>query len=356
MEARPDEPMVVNFLLEDTPLFGGVKVVLRQADLLENAGFNARIVSPGDRPDWYPLQAEFVKVGDLSTESIPPADVQVATYWTTIAPALGAHGSALHYCQGFEGIYTHNVKEHEAIVTAYGSKLPAITVSPHLTELVQTRFRRPARTVLQPLEEIFGASRAKQAETSNVPRILLMSPFEIDWKGVATGLDALSILRHQGIPFELVRISQWPRTAEEVSKYPDAEFHCHLTTDRVAAVMQTCDLLIAPSWEQEGFGLPALEAMAAGLNVVASDISCYRASLGTAASLVPWNDPGAFAGAIAELLDDQELRQSQRDLGKQIAERYSESEVTGQMGHALEWVANGEWAAEWETLNSVAVQ
>jgi glycosyltransferase involved in cell wall biosynthesis len=53
----------------------------------------------------------------------------------------------------------------------------------------------------------------------------------------------------------------------------------------------------------EGLGLPLLEAMAAGVPVVASDIPVFREIAGDAAVLVPPEDPRAWAAAIMRLAE-----------------------------------------------------
>lgn len=50
----------------------------------------------------------------------------------------------------------------------------------------------------------------------------------------------------------------------------------------------------------EGFGLPALEAMAARIPVVASAIGAFEEVCGGAATLVPARDPAAWAAALTE--------------------------------------------------------
>ena len=58
----------------------------------------------------------------------------------------------------------------------------------------------------------------------------------------------------------------------------------------------------------EGFGFPPLQAMAAGVPVVATRAGALPEVLGDAAALVPVGDPEALAGALGRLLDSGELR------------------------------------------------
>jgi glycosyltransferase involved in cell wall biosynthesis len=73
----------------------------------------------------------------------------------------------------------------------------------------------------------------------------------------------------------------------------------------------------------EGFGLPVLEAMAAGAPVVASDIAPIREVAGAAAVLVPPGDAGAWAGAIEALLADGQRRAEMAEQGRRRAELFS---------------------------------
>ena len=50
--------------------------------------------------------------------------------------------------------------------------------------------------------------------------------------------------------------------------------------------------------------LPALEALACGTPVVASDLPAHREVLGDQAELTPSSDPAALAAALARVLDD----------------------------------------------------
>ena len=73
-------------------------------------------------------------------------------------------------------------------------------------------------------------------------------------------------------------------------------------------------MLVIPSLE-EGFGLPALEAMAVGLPVIASRRGALPEVVGDAGVLVDAEDDVAFAAAIDALLADPQRRATHADLG-----------------------------------------
>jgi glycosyltransferase involved in cell wall biosynthesis len=74
---------------------------------------------------------------------------------------------------------------------------------------------------------------------------------------------------------------------------------------------------------QEGFGLPVLEAMAAGAPVVTSNVSSLPEVAGDAALLVDPRDVRAIAAGIERVLTDPELGRRLRESGRERAGEFS---------------------------------
>jgi glycosyltransferase involved in cell wall biosynthesis len=73
----------------------------------------------------------------------------------------------------------------------------------------------------------------------------------------------------------------------------------------------------------EGFGLPVLEAMAAGTPVLTSDVSSLPEVAGDAALLVDPEDAGAIGDALTRLVEDRELADRLRRQGRLRASHYT---------------------------------
>jgi len=97
--------MNIAYLLESTGLFGGVKVVLQQADALARRGHRVTVVSPEPAPEWFRLaRARFERSAFRDSAGFAEADVRVATFYRTVPVALeNARGPVFHLSQGYEG-------------------------------------------------------------------------------------------------------------------------------------------------------------------------------------------------------------------------------------------------------------
>jgi phosphatidylinositol alpha-mannosyltransferase len=84
------------------------------------------------------------------------------------------------------------------------------------------------------------------------------------------------------------------------------------------------NVFVAPATGQESFGYVLVEAMAAGLPVVASDIAGYREVVRTGLEglLVPPGDPPRLAEAIARVLSDPALAARLSEAGRARAQEF----------------------------------
>ena len=94
----------------------------------------------------------------------------------------------------------------------------------------------------------------------------------------------------------------------------------YLETREIRALMAASAALVLPSLE-EGFGLPVVEAMAAGLPVVCSRGSALEEVAGDAATLVNPLDTRSIADGIEKILDDPRARPTQRAHGPRAEPR-----------------------------------
>jgi glycosyltransferase-like protein len=97
-----------------------------------------------------------------------------------------------------------------------------------------------------------------------------------------------------------------------------------VTEEELAGWYHAADALAFPS-VKEGWGLAALEAMCAGLPVIASDLPVFREYLvhGESALLPPVADEAALAAAMRALVTDAGLRERLRAGGHAVARRFS---------------------------------
>jgi glycosyltransferase involved in cell wall biosynthesis len=88
------------------------------------------------------------------------------------------------------------------------------------------------------------------------------------------------------------------------------------------SLLQMASCFIFPSL-YEGFGIPLVEAMAAGTPVVCSDIATFREVAGDAALFCNPQDSADFREKIKDILDDEQLKVDLINKGLRMAKEYS---------------------------------
>jgi len=101
-----------------------------------------------------------------------------------------------------------------------------------------------------------------------------------------------------------------------------------------------CAAFVLPSFD-EGFGLPAVEAMACGAPVIVSDRGALPEVAGPGAAVVDVGAEGALAAALARVLLEPEHREALRRRGRAHAAEFAPELTASRVVDLLETVARG---------------
>jgi glycosyltransferase involved in cell wall biosynthesis len=158
-------------------------------------------------------------------------------------------------------------------------------------------------------------------------------------------LQAFARMRARGLEHMLVVAGQraWRYEGDEplaqrLGLAGSVRFLGHVPQADLPALYSAADLFAFPSL-YEGFGLPALEAMACGTPVVASNVSAVPEVVGDAALQVSPLDVEALAGAMERVLRDERLRADLRERGLKRAARFSWEETARRTAEVYKWAA-----------------
>ncbi len=161
-----------------------------------------------------------------------------------------------------------------------------------------------------------GELRAVRERLALPPRFVLGVGNEKPHKGLRTLAEVAESL---GAPLVLLagdgaaKRLGFPSGVRDLGTVPESD---------LPLVYASATLLAFPS-VYEGFGLPALEAMACGTPVVAASGSSLEEVCGTAALFFSPGDAGGLRDAVLRVVRDERLREDRSRLGVERAARFS---------------------------------
>jgi glycosyltransferase involved in cell wall biosynthesis len=117
------------------------------------------------------------------------------------------------------------------------------------------------------------------------------------------------------------------------------EIRAYASDEDIARLLRRAAVFVFVS-EYEGFGLPPLEALAAGVPIVVADADLSHEIYGDAAVTVPPGDAHALAAAIHTLLTHPMRRQSLLARAPAVLERYSWDRAADETLEAIERAAS----------------
>jgi phosphatidyl-myo-inositol alpha-mannosyltransferase len=164
--------------------------------------------------------------------------------------------------------------------------------------------------------------------------ILFVGRFE-ERKGLIHLLKAYHRLRKRKVDARLLVVGAGPKEREYrrfvgLRGIRDVEWLGRVSDEDKVRYFASADIYCAPNTGQESFGIVLLEAMAAGVPIVASDIHGFKKVVerNVQGLLVEPRNPRALAAALYSLARDPDLRHEMGDAGRARAPEFTWDRVT----------------------------
>lgn len=299
---------------------GGARVNARYARMLKDNGHEVSIVGLGEppvhglrkllkifglsrrrrvSPSHFQREGLELKLIDgrrrLNSDDIPDADILIASFWRAgewMAEMPPSKGEKIYFVQGRDADAIFS--DSETIEKLFRSDIRLLTVSRWLKSVIADEYARPDCEIIPNGVDtnLFapGAPRLKNA----APTIGFVAS-DNPAKRTDLAVETCQLLR-ASIP-QLRVFAFGPRGAPERGAVPDwVEYSPTPTQEKIAAIYAACDAWLFLS-DQEGYGLPLLEAFACGTPIVARPA-------GAAPDLVTSENGALVESASAQIIAD----------------------------------------------------
>jgi len=276
--------MDITFLAPCKDLSGGLKVISVYGNKLLERGHNVTIIFPkkqqrlvqrlrdlaNHKPDHLDhFNGRLLAVKTITDNTVPDADILIATAWETAEWAAGlseSKGSRFYLIQGYETWAGSRKRVHQT----YGLPFKKITISNWLQKKVEM-ISGDANIEIIPNASDFSIE-TPEAEPHKRTYHVGMTYSPIPNKGCDTGISALWKLKaeHPWLKFVI-----FGSEAPMQKLPPDTDVFVKPAQEKIGSLYQDTSIWLSTSFE-EGFCLPALEAMSCGAVIVASDSKGVR--------------------------------------------------------------------------------
>lgn len=310
---RPNR-MRVTYVLPTLTMAGGVLSVVQLVNELILLGVEARIVALREYPEVYNWKFLTQPIVFRSAKELqanfPPSDIIVATHWSTaplVAEAAVRQGAVtVYFLQDYEPwFFPESDQESRRKVKATYDLIPnKIVKSDWLAGLLKQDGYDTKKIRLGMDLATFYPRPVRKPDH---PGVMAMARPRTPHRGFPHVIEAMRLVKEQMPKAEIVLFG------EDLSQYPILFPYRHegLVTNhqRLAELYSAADVFLDGS-DFQGFGRPALEAMACGVPCVLTRVGGVTEYARDEENclLVPPEQPEAFAEGILRILQDENLR------------------------------------------------
>lgn len=360
--------MKLVFITDHMKFSGGRKLMFDYAIYLAEKGHEVIALvekKEGELANYLPVQV----VPDFSSQNIPDCDLIIATSPKEVKHAWEAgKGKVVHFCQGLELVDLQQRISGEVVPPRFQKKgllnaltlwkkrigwrkkvkrfdnvykLPThlIAITEPMRQQLEEKYGRKVDLVRNGVElNIFHPREDWKPEkfTKDRPmRIVNIGPYDVTYKGVPTTLKAVEAAKAQDIPIDFMRITPIKSKKEDKASY---KICLNLSHKDFSEALRACDVYVSNSTDREGFGLPAMEALATGLICILSEITAYKSFTDRRdhCIFVPEGDDKATLQAIKKIysMSAEELTEMSKS-ALEVASEFSHEKACEEFEEAL---------------------
>ncbi len=325
LPARTAGPLRIAWIVPGiVPAAGGLSTIFRVVQHLESWGHRNRVYVLGSLPStaqqarelvcrsYFPIKAEISSV----SEGIEDSDVLIATSWPTAYEARGVSntGRKFYFVQDLEHMFYPQGGLHEFARHTYGFGFEGITAGSWLAEVLRCEFGMSCTSFSFSYDHGVYATTGERMLPRGPKRVLFYARPATERRGFELGVLALMLLTKKVPGVELVLVGFEP---DSVRLPFDAITPGVLPGFKLGALYRSCDAALVLS--HTNLSLLPLELMACGCAIVSNTGPNTEWLLRPENTHLADADPESLAAALAELLENDDLRERKIAAGLRLA-------------------------------------
>jgi len=353
--------MKITFVIPKSSLAGGIRVVAIYAEKLADCGHDVTVLSvikkgtirqelrsllkerrlhtrSGDATFFkgskkVKFKELFINSKGLINRDVPDGDIVIATWWETakwVDQLLTSKGNKFYFVQGHEVFSNLPI---EQVKLTYRSTMKKIVVFSWLKKIMEEEYG-DFKTVLLGNgvdNEHFKNINIRGDNSFYIGTLYSAAPC----KNSKRAIEAFKIAKERMPNLKLIGFGSIEPVEEDIRKQFD-EFYLSPDQEQIPKIYSTADIWLFSS-DEEGFGLPILEAMSCGTPVIATPAGAASELLSSGnGMLLQEFCSKSMADAIIELMQlEKKAKMSLSSKCREVAMKYSWDKLTLQLESIL---------------------